>query len=92
MTIRLNRINVEIRENLGSEVKDDKVSRKAEVDIENKMNSPFLKDEKEKQNDRKKKFFTVSGVKSNNNIEIEAERRQGEFTEMFAGIFIDKMK
>ena len=63
MAIQLNRIHVEIRENLSSEVKDDIVSRKIELDIDNKMKKPFLKDEKEKENNKKKKFFTIDGMK-----------------------------
>jgi len=90
MTIQLNRINVEIRENLSSEVKDDIVSRKIELDMDNKMKRPFLEDEKEKE--KKKKFFTTTGVKNNNNIEVEAELRQEEFKENSTGIFIDKIK
>ena len=90
MAIQLNRINVEIRENLSSEVKDDIVSRKIELDMDNNMKRPFLEDEKEKE--KKKKFFTTTGVKNNNNIEVEAEIRQEEFKETSTGIFIDKIK
>ena len=90
MAIQLNRIHVEIRENLNSEVKDDIVSRKIELDMDNKMKRPFLEDEKEKE--KKKKFFTTTGVKNNNNIEVEAELRQEEFKENSTGIFIDKIK
>ena len=91
MAIQLNRINVEIRENLSSEVKDDIVSRKIELDMDNKMKRPSLVDEKEK--DKKKKFFTVNGMKSkDNNIQVEAEIRQEEFTKASTGIFIDKTK
>lgn len=93
MTIQLNRIHVEIRENLNAEVKDDIVSRKIELDVDNKMKKPFLKDEEEKENNKKKKFFTINGMKSNdNNIQVEAEIRQEEFKETSTGIFIDKMK
>lgn len=93
MTIQLNRIHVEIRENLNSEVKDDIVSRKIELDVDNKMKRPSLKYEEEKENSKKKKFFTINGMKNNdNNIQVEAEIRQEEFKETSTGIFIDKMK
>lgn len=93
MTIQLNRINVEIRENLSSEVKDDFVSRKIEQNVDNKMKRPFLKDEKEKDKERKRTFFTVNGIKNNkNNIEVKAEIRKEEFSETSTGIFIDKVK
>lgn len=95
MAIQLNRINVEIRENLSSEVKDDIVSRKTEQYIDNKMKKPFISDEKdkEKEKNKKKKFFTVDGIKNNNkNIVVKAEIKQKEFTETYAGIFIDKIK
>jgi len=91
MTIQLNRINVEIRENLSSEVKDDIVSRKIELDLDNKMKKPFSEDEKEQE--KKKKFFTINGMKSkDNNIQVEAEIRQEEFKENSTGMFIDKTK
>lgn len=93
MTIQINRIHVEIRENLSAEVKDDFVSKKIELDIDNKMKRPLLKDEKEKEKKKKKKFFTTDGMKNtNNSIEIEAEIGQKEFKETSTGRFIDKMK
>lgn len=94
MTIQLNRIHVEIRENLNSEVKDDFVSRKIELNVDNKMKKPFLKgEEEEKEKKKKKKLFTIDGMKNNdNNIQVEAEFKQEKFKETSTGIFIDKMK
>jgi len=90
MTIQLNRVNVDIRENLRSEVKDDIVSTKIQLDVDNKMKKPFLEDREEKE--KKKKFFTTTGIKHNNNIEVNAEINQEEFTNNSIGIFIDKIK
>ncbi|PRR82838.1 hypothetical protein [Clostridium vincentii] len=92
MTIQLNRVHVEIRENLRAEVKDDIVSKKIQLDIDNKMKKPFV-ETKNDDKDKKKKFFTINGIKSNKkNIEVEAEIRHEEFKETSTGIFIDKMK
>lgn len=92
MTIRINQVSVDIRENLNPEVKDDQVSRKAELLIDNKMKKPFKNEENKKGGKEKKKYLTIDGIKNNKNIEIEAVIEKEDLGDNSTGIFIDSKK
>ncbi|MDD6795383.1 MAG: hypothetical protein PUE01_08260 [Clostridiaceae bacterium] len=96
MTFTVSPVNIEIRKNISTEVKEHKVHHKVDVSIDNKMKNPFVKGDKEdnKENKSKKNFFTIDGIKNHdeNNVQVEAIKTAEAIVESPTGTFIDNIK
>lgn len=94
MEFKLNKIDTDIRKKMQEEAKDDKVHSSDSISVKKD-----LKEEKSEQQEtsslgeRRKRYFTIDGVKCNNgNISVNAVKIEKITQENFKGRILDKKK
>ena len=92
MEYRLNKIDTDIRKRMQEQIKSDKIHENKKVSIKKDLKEDENKEKnrKETKNKENKRFYTIDGVKYEENVmEIEVEKEQVLDKENYRGIKSD---
>lgn len=95
MEYRLNKIDTDIRKRMQEQIKSDKIHENKKVSIKKDLKEDENKEKnrKETKNKENKRFYTIDGVKYEENVmEIEVEKEQVLDKENYRGIKLDVKK